>query len=84
MIFQLDWVWVMALKSQTKKVRFSTIERWDGDHYTAFFVLPQILVRHLKIGQETTKLHPLLPMCHEFDSRARQQSLGQHWQSMTP
>ena len=57
---------------------------WNGAHCVAFFVLPQIMVRHLKIGQETTKLHPLIPMCHEFDSWAWQQSLGQHWQSMTP
>ena len=67
-----------------KNVRFLTVERWDGDHCAAFFVLPQIMVRHLKIGQETKKLCPLLPKGREFDSQAWQQSLGQHWQGMMP
>ena len=41
------------------------------------FDLPQIMVRHLKIGQETTKLCPLLPKGHRFDSWAQHLNLGQ-------
>ena len=43
-------------KKRTKNVRFLTIEGWNGAHCVAFLVLPQIMVRHLKIGPAVQKL----------------------------
>ena len=51
------------------------IEGWDGAHCLAFLLAPQIEVRHLEIGQETKKLGPFPPKCHEFESRTWQLSL---------
>ena len=51
---------ILTLK-RTKNVRFLTLESWHGDHCAAFFILPQIMVRHLKIGPETKKLEAFIP-----------------------
>ena len=51
---------ILTLK-RTKNVRFLTLESWHCDYCAAFFVLPQIMVRHLKIGQEMKKLGPFIP-----------------------
>ena len=32
------------------------IEGWDGAHCVAFFILPQIMVRHFEIGPAVPKL----------------------------
>ena len=51
------------------------IEGWDGAHCLAFLEAPHFDVKHLEIGQETKKLGPLHPKCHEFESRTWQLSL---------
>ena len=66
-------------KKRTKNVRFWMIEGWDGAHCLAFLEAPHFDVKHLEIGQETKKLGPLPPKCHEFESRTRQWSFSHHW-----
>ena len=66
-------------KKRTKNVRFWMIEGWDGAHCLAFLEAPHFDVKHLEIGQETKKLGPLPPKCHEFKSRTRQWSFSHHW-----
>ena len=66
-------------KKRTKNVRFWMIEGWDGAHCLAFLEAPHFDVKHLEIGQETKKLGPLPPKCHEFKSRTRQWSFSYHW-----
>ena len=48
------------------------IEGWDGAHCLAFLEAPHFDVKHLEIGQETKKLDPIPPKCHEFESQTRQ------------
>ena len=61
-------------KKRTKNVCFWMIEGWDGAHCLAFLKAPHFDVKHLEIGQETKKLGPLPPKCHEFESRTWQLS----------
>ena len=55
------------------------IDGWDGAHCLAFLEAPHFDVKYLEIGQETKKLGPLPPKCHEFKSRTWQCSLNHHW-----
>ena len=66
-------------KKRTKNVRFWMIEGWDGAHCLAFLEAPHFDVKHLEIGQETKKLGPLPPKCHEFESWTQQWSISHHW-----
>ena len=52
------------------------IEGYNGAHCLAFLEAPHFDVKHLEIGQETKKLGPLPPKCHEFESRTWQLSFG--------
>ena len=51
------------------------IEAWDGALCLAFLEAPHFDVKYLEIGQETKKLVPLHPKCHEFESQTWQLSL---------
>ena len=66
-------------KKWTKNIRFLIIKGWDGTHCLAFLEAPKFDVKHLEIGQETKKLGPLPPKCHEFESQTRQWSFSHHW-----
>ena len=66
-------------KKRTKNVRVWMIEGWNGAHCLAFLMAPHFDVKYLEIGQETKKLGPFPPKCHEFESRTRQCSFSHQW-----
>ena len=66
-------------KKRTKNVRFWMIEGWDCAHCLAFLEAPHFDVKHLEIGQETKKLGPFPPKCHEFKSRTQQCNFSHQW-----